>query len=381
MTTDDRNHEQDDQQRPHDDQHSLRSQWAKRSQQGSEVVGSVVALGLSHARFALTVFGKVPLLMLESAQRAAEEDGIMPRQSRRQRADLPSVRPDDYSDYSERQRWRSSELSPQRFDRQEHPDDLEWPQQPDDQDTQDERYDQNNQYHEYDPDDQDTRPDPPRRSERLDYLAERRSGTRLKGTPENLRDAFRLREKSRGSRHSDSSTGTAIRGAASELMGMVAKLHRDYALVVSDFSDAVCDALTDQRDQRGLRGEGRAEEPQDQSWDERGRSYQTRRYSTQHPSAHTAEGSKVEKVDVVNPGNATDATDATDAADAADVADVHDEHDGEQRTAWELNAQWTEPSLRVSDIRRSSKVEPVRLRRSDRPSQPEDSQAGRNNDD
>ncbi len=127
------------------------------------VLGSVVALGLSHARLALTVMGRVPLVMLNSVQTVASQ-GFSPNEP-----------------------YQESRL----------------------------------------------------KDATGDFYQESRVGS----ATSDLRQEFRLRDVARDLNRDMRPSNITVRGSASELMNTVARLHRDYAVVVSNFSETICEAL------------------------------------------------------------------------------------------------------------------------------------------
>ncbi len=128
------------------------------------LLGSVVALGLSHARLSMTVLGRVPLVMLNSVQTIAEK-GFAPA----------------------------------------HPHEL---------------------------DDLDMTPG-----------AQPRPRARANRVAHDLQQEFRIRDVARNLNRDLRPGHVSVRGTASDLMNTVAKLHRDYAVVVSNFSDVISAAI------------------------------------------------------------------------------------------------------------------------------------------
>lgn len=135
----------------------------RRSRAG--IAGSVVALGLSHARLAITVVGRVPLVMLHSVQTVAKT-GFSSTGERRQ--DAQAVDPSLETEFH----------APQR-----------------------------------------------------DF------------TTSNVQKEFRLNDLTRRLNRDIRPGNTTVRGAASDLMDTVARLHRDYAVVVSNFSEIITGAI------------------------------------------------------------------------------------------------------------------------------------------
>lgn len=129
------------------------------------IMGSVVALGLSHARLAITVVGRVPLVMLHSVQTVAKT-GFSSTGERRQ--DAQSIDPNLESEFHAR---------PQEF------------------------------------------------------------------STSNVSKEFRLNDLTRKLNRDMRPDNTTVRGAASDLMDTVARLHRDYAVVVSNFSEVITGAI------------------------------------------------------------------------------------------------------------------------------------------
>jgi hypothetical protein len=60
---------------------------------------------------------------------------------------------------------------------------------------------------------------------------------------DDLRREFRLKDLTRELSRDSRPGNTTVRGAASDLMDTVARLHRDYAVVVSNFSEVISGAL------------------------------------------------------------------------------------------------------------------------------------------
>ncbi len=166
MTTEQRRiDERDDQGRP------LRSR--------AGVLGSVVALGLAHARLTITVVGRVPLVMLHSVQTAAKT-GFSSGGETRQDPGLMDV-----SSRTVRQANRLMNHSTQ----------------------------------------------PTTSAAHMQYATE------------DLSQEFRLKDLTRTLNRDIRPNNTTVRGAASDLMDSVARLHRDYAVVVSNFSEVITRAM------------------------------------------------------------------------------------------------------------------------------------------
>jgi len=150
--------EHDDLQETEDQDRRLRSR--------AGILGSVVALGLSHARLAITVVGRVPLVMLHSVQTVAKTGFSS---SQEEIGDAPLA---EETKVERQQRAREGDFA---------------------------------------------------------------TG--------DLRQEFRLNDLTRKLNRDLRPGNTTVRGAASDLMDTVARLHRDYAVVVSNFSEVITGAI------------------------------------------------------------------------------------------------------------------------------------------
>jgi len=144
-----------------------RRNHSHRNRSKGGMMGSLVALGLAHSRLAITVVGRVPLLMLKSVQTVAER-GFSPGEPR--------------------QELQSKDAA--------HEPSLEVP---------------------------------------LDL--------RLNKPSYDLEQEFHLKDVARDQNRDLRPSNATVRGAASDLMNTVAKLHRDYAVVVSNFADVICSVM------------------------------------------------------------------------------------------------------------------------------------------